>query len=90
MAAILPSDPCAQVNPLFRAAPSASLLAGWHASKTWNMGSGRGNFFYIYVYLAQEISNTQTATVERNLPEPAVLLHHLPLLLTCLADYLLF
>lgn len=50
MPAILPSGPCAQVNPLFRAAPSASLLAGWHASKTRSMGSGRGNrllFFFI-------------------------------------------
>lgn len=34
MPAILPSGPCAQVNPLSQAAPSASSLAAWHASKT--------------------------------------------------------
>lgn len=77
MPAILPSGSYAQVNPLFRAAPSASLLAGWHASKTRRISSGRGNSF---LYLAQEISSTQTATVGRNLPEPAELLQHLPLL----------
>lgn len=61
--ASLPSGPCAQVNPLSRAAPSASLLAGWHASKTRSISSGRGNSFFLY--LAQEISSTQTATVVR-------------------------
>lgn len=53
MPAILPSGPCAQVNPLFRAAPSAPLLAGWHASKTQSgAGPGRGNsFFFLYTWL---------------------------------------
>lgn len=83
--AILPPGPCAQVNPLFRAAPSVDLLAGWHASKTRSRSSGRGNcyfflFFYIQrVYLAQEISSTHTATVERILPEPAEYIQPLPL-----------
>lgn len=80
MPAILPSGPCAQVNPLFRAAPSAPLLAGWHASKTQRgAGPGRGNSFFLY--LAQEISTTQSATAGRNVPEPAVLFQQLPLYL---------
>lgn len=78
MPAILPSGPCAQVNPLFRAAPSAPLLAGWHASKTQSgAGPGRGNSFFLY--LAQEIFTTRSVTAGRNVPEPAVLFQQLPL-----------
>lgn len=47
--AILPPGPCAQVNPLFRAAPSVDLLAGWHASKTGSRSSGRGNWDFFSI-----------------------------------------
>lgn len=88
--AILPPGRCAQVNPLFRAAPSVDLLAGWHASKTGSGSSGRGgetSFFLSSVFLAQEISSTQTATVERNVPEPAVHLQPLPCLYASPGDH---
>lgn len=48
-------------------------------------------FFYIQrVYLAQKISSTHTATVERNLPEPAEHVQLLPLLYACLGDHFYF
>lgn len=82
MPAILPSGPCAQVNPLFQAAPSASSLAAWHASKTLCTSSGNETFFphnSSFLYLTQGISSTQAAAMERNLSEPAELLQHFPL-----------
>lgn len=81
MPAILPSGPCAQVNPLFQAAPSASSLAAWHASKTLCTSSVTKHFSptLLFLYLTQGISSTQAAAMERNLSEPADLLQHFPL-----------
>lgn len=51
MPAILPSGPCAQVNPLFQAAPSASSLAAWHASKTLCTSSVTKHFSPLFFFI---------------------------------------
>lgn len=56
--------------------------------RAWARGGETGCCCF-FLYLAQEISRTQTATVGRNLSEPAVLFQHPTLLLGRLGNWFL-
>ena len=66
--ASLPSGPCAQVNPLSLSLSSCSICIFARrlaCLEDLEHKLGEGKQFFFFIYLAQEISSTQTATVVR-------------------------